>query len=706
MIIRARPKYFKSINLDIIPENEVIKDNEFYFSSGRAALKFYLQFLSQVKEKKISIAMQAFNCSVVMDAALESECNIFLLDVKLEDLSVSCNCLEDLEQYEDLDVLLLTHYQGIPNLEYEKIIQFCHDNEIIVIEDLAQTIGSRINDIEVGSLSDLNIYSYAFDKPFTSLKGGAIKFNSAVDPRFRKSYSLLGVEDDKSAETDIKILKALYEISGQHVYRGYNDNVSLIRCLVKLKISHRLIVKTLDSKITIKIFRIIEKFGDILGSYRDPKIVIKRLNPDKVSLIKLQEKECVYDSESLNYIQKLSDDFSVVKFENDSAIINWNRYSVLDEEGNLRKYLLRQGYQVGNFNWPSELSSRYGEFKSVNKHGFLQNSRYASKYVLNIPVWSNRASKEKFRMFCKAESSLPIFCQAWWLDATVGDGWDVCVVEKGGEIVATMPYVIRKKYGMNVLTQPVLTQFLGPWLKPSRAKYSKMLSQEKELMSALIEQLPRYIYFSQNWNYQNTNWLPFFWRGFRQTTRYTYVLDDLTDLDKVWNGFEAKVKTDIRKAQKKNLKIKSDLPIHQFIELNRKTFARQNLSPPYSDEFVIQLADKCKEKNQCKWFIAQDQDGFNHAGVFLIWDENSAYYLMGGGDPDLRNSGATSFCMWEAIKFASTVTHRFDFEGSMLEPVERFFRAFGAKQTPYFHLNHTPARLPRLVRSFVDALRG
>jgi hypothetical protein len=59
---------------------------------------------------------------------------------------------------------------------------------------------------------------------------------------------------------------------------------------------------------------------------------------------------------------------------------------------------------------------------------------------------------------------------------------------------------------------------------------------------------------------------------------------------------------------------------------------------------------------------------------------------MGGGDPHLRTSGAGSLVLWEAIKFAATVSEQFDFEGSMIEPVERFFRAFGGTPTPYFSI--------------------
>ena len=62
--------------------------------------------------------------------------------------------------------------------------------------------------------------------------------------------------------------------------------------------------------------------------------------------------------------------------------------------------------------------------------------------------------------------------------------------------------------------------------------------------------------------------------------------------------------------------------------------------------------------------------------------------------------------MWEAIQFASTVTQRFDFEGSMMEPVEKFFRAFGATQTPYFSISKTPSRLLKTAIFLRELLRG
>lgn len=308
--------------------------------------------------------------------------------------------------------------------------------------------------------------------------------------------------------------------------------------------------------------------------------------------------------------------------------------------------------------------------------------------------------RDRYRKLCEDEPTIPIFSRAWWLDAVCGNNWDVCLVEKGGQILAAMPYSIKKRYGFTLLTHPQLTQTLGPWLRPSEAKYSNRLGQEKDLLTALIVQLPDFAYFQQNWHHANTNWLPFYWQGFEQTTRYTYRLPDLLDLDAVWAGFRENVRRDIRKAENRfNLQVRNDVTINDFLTLNVQTFDRQGMVLPYSPAFVQRLDQSCAQHKARQIFIAEDEQGQKHAGVYIIWDEQSAYYLMGGGDPKLRTSGATSLCMWEAIKFATTKTKSFDFEGSMIEPVERFFRAFGAIQTPYFSVSKTQSRIIETVRA-------
>lgn len=304
-------------------------------------------------------------------------------------------------------------------------------------------------------------------------------------------------------------------------------------------------------------------------------------------------------------------------------------------------------------------------------------------------------SKEKYRELCETETSISFFSQPWWLDAAVGDiGWDVALVEEDGEIHAALPYVKRRRFGMVLLTQPTLTPSLGPWIRQTQGKNSEKNSNEKRLTQSLIQALPRFDKFNQRFNCNITNWLPFYWAGFSQTTRYTYILPDVTNHDHLWKGLRENIRGDIRKASRRfEVSVRSDLSILDFIAINKKTFDRQGIRVPYSDDYILRLDSIC-EKRQCrKFFIASDASGNHHAGVYIVWDRNCAYYIMGGSDRNLRMSGAMSLCLWEAIKFTSTVAQGFDFEGSMIEPIERFFRAFGAEQKPYFAISKSNSKI-------------
>ena len=297
-------------------------------------------------------------------------------------------------------------------------------------------------------------------------------------------------------------------------------------------------------------------------------------------------------------------------------------------------------------------------------------------------------NKEKYQHLCDTDPTISIFSQYWWLDAVCGpENWDVAVIEKGGLITAALPYMQTNKYGLRFISMPPLTKSMGPWLGAIDGKTAAQYAHQKEVFTQLIQALPRFDYFCQNFHPTITNWLPFFWQGFEQTTWYTYVLDDLGDLPTIFNGFQGNIRREIKKAEHRyKLQIRWDIDIDQFWDLYKMTYRRQKMQVPHSREVIPRIETACAARNARKIIGAQDAEGQLHAAIYVIWDHHSAYYLMGGSDSDLRNSGANSFCMWEAIKFASKVTQKFDFEGSMIEPVERFFRGFGAKQTPYFRI--------------------
>jgi hypothetical protein len=125
---------------------------------------------------------------------------------------------------------------------------------------------------------------------------------------------------------------------------------------------------------------------------------------------------------------------------------------------------------------------------------------------------------------------------------------------------------------------------------------------------------------------------------------------------------------------------------------------------PHSIEILELLDEACRQHNCRKIWFAVDEKDQIHSAIYMVWDANCAYYLLGGADPELRKSGSQSFLLWHAIKEMSKVTKQFDLHGGMHEPVERYFRALGAQQKPYFQVSQIRGRLFKLVYYMKQAL--
>jgi len=288
-----------------------------------------------------------------------------------------------------------------------------------------------------------------------------------------------------------------------------------------------------------------------------------------------------------------------------------------------------------------------------------------------------------------------LYCRTWWLDAVAPGRYTLLTVRHGQEIRAGWPIVWAEDRRVPQVVTPPLTQKLGILFAKSTAKYSEELATQHKLIEALLEQLPADVTLAQNFHENFTNWLPFFWRGYQQTCRYTYVLDDLSDTGVIWEQMRQTTRTQVRRAQKNGLRVVDTDDLEHFYAVNSKTFDRQGMATPYSLDFVGRIDDACRAHAGRKIFMAVGPDGRVRAGIYLVYDSRCAILLLSGGDEDLRSDGAGSLLVWESIRFASTVSRRFDFEGSMLRPVERHYRGFGGRQTPYYRIWGSPVKPPK-----------
>jgi Acetyltransferase (GNAT) domain len=300
------------------------------------------------------------------------------------------------------------------------------------------------------------------------------------------------------------------------------------------------------------------------------------------------------------------------------------------------------------------------------------------------------ATRERTARAREATGANAIFQQPWWLDAVAPGHWDQVTVEHGGRVVARLPYVVRGRPRMRVLTMPPLTQTLGPWLERSEASPPKALGREHELLAELEAGLPRAAAFIQQFSPTILNALPFHWAGYRLEIQYTHRLDLRPAEEELWEGLRGNIRREIRKAHRQ-VEIREDLGLDRFHDVWTKTFERQGLLPPATLAELERLDAACAAHDARAMLFARDDPGRVHGVAYVVWDRNGAFNLLGGADPDLRSSGASSLLMWEAIRRARSVTDVFDFEGSMIGSVERFFRAFGGRQTPYLKVSRATA---------------
>lgn len=279
-----------------------------------------------------------------------------------------------------------------------------------------------------------------------------------------------------------------------------------------------------------------------------------------------------------------------------------------------------------------------------------------------------------------------MFEQPWWLEATAPNQWDAVEIEESGRVVARLPFVYRKKYGIRIIGQPPLTPTLGPWIEHTSDTPSERLAREKDLFNKLITKLPPFDAFLQNFHPNITNWLPFYWNGFSQTTRYTYVLNGLSDTDTIYRGLGKSTRKNIRRAEK-HVQVFPDDGVENVLDMATLSFERQGKKLPYTRDFLQCIDDAVSRHGKKISLVSVDEDGRRHAAVYAIGDERRVYQLVSGNDPRLRQSQSGVLLRWKVAEAAREFTDVYDFEGSMLEGVEEFYRKFGATQTPYFSIS-------------------
>lgn len=296
------------------------------------------------------------------------------------------------------------------------------------------------------------------------------------------------------------------------------------------------------------------------------------------------------------------------------------------------------------------------------------------------------SDKKLYREFAATEVDTPIFLKPWWLDLVCQTGeWEAALVRDKNNTLAIMPFFNNKKWNVPIITMPPLTPFLGPWIVyPNDLKLSSRYDYEERLITALLQQLPPKSYIRYKSYYDLKNFLPFHWQNFRTTVRTSYVLQ-LDDMAVVKAGCNRNIRRNIRSGEA-NLVCVHDLSVAQFYEVLSKSYQRQKKKMPYSFSLFEQLDEAIKDHRAGVKLATKDDNGNVHSVAYLLWDNKRSYYWLAGDDPTYRSSGSGIWVCWQAMQFvaANRDSKTFDFAGSMIRPIEKMRRQFGATQAHFY----------------------
>jgi hypothetical protein len=270
----------------------------------------------------------------------------------------------------------------------------------------------------------------------------------------------------------------------------------------------------------------------------------------------------------------------------------------------------------------------------------------------------------------------PLFFQPYWLKSVTLQWKAISLVNSSNQLIGAYIYC----YNDNRVYMPSFTPFLGPWLLEQ--------CSNKEVFSLLekaTEELSKFKFIEQKWSPKYINWLPFYWKNYNQSTRFTQVIKYNPDVKEMIALYKNNVKRDIKYVTKK-LVIKEFIDISLLYQMIFKSFKRRALPPPVSLEELESFLTKLKQHN-CFFLLGAFSEGNQlvSAGLY-VYDKMRCYYLMGGYD-DIAPSGGMSYVIHHAILYSQEKKLDFDFEGSMIMGINNFFSSFGAELVPYNYIN-------------------
>ena len=290
--------------------------------------------------------------------------------------------------------------------------------------------------------------------------------------------------------------------------------------------------------------------------------------------------------------------------------------------------------------------------------------RYLSHTEIDRNKWDNCISNAVFET---------IYPYSWYLDVT-SPGW-YALVE--GEYERIMPLTWKRKYGIRMLMQPPLTQQLGIFAaqKPDADKvreFMRSISQKYLLVDICLNQGNQFEGVSV-----------------RQEARHNYELD-ISDpgLDPE-KHYTTNTRRNIQKGQTSQYSIKK-MQVNAYLDL--KFSLKENSGLKKYQALFERLYRSLENEDRAEVFGLYLGSGL-HAAAVLGYSGSRSVYLNGCSTEEGKNRRSMFVLMDHMIRMRVGQHRIFDFEGSNIPVVARFFKGFGAVREVYPRIMRTPFQI-------------
>lgn len=175
-------------------------------NSGRTAICLILNALSQIKDKsKKEVIIPAYTCFSVPAAIVKSGLKIRLVDVDLTTLDYDYNQLEK-QDFSKVLAVIGCNLFGIIN-NWDRLHSLAKQNDFFLIDDAAQSFGSKTNNSYSGTFGDVGILSFDRGKNLSAYSGGAIITKD--ENIFQKINKQLDIESASISDTISVLIKII-----------------------------------------------------------------------------------------------------------------------------------------------------------------------------------------------------------------------------------------------------------------------------------------------------------------------------------------------------------------------------------------------------------------------------------------------------------------------------------------------------------------